>query len=71
MGGPISVTFGDIYLVNMENDVAVQSKPIFYWRFVDDIYRRQKLGNNVLLDWLNNYCRNIKLTTEVSSSKKS
>ena len=30
MGGPISVTFGDIYLVNMENDVAVQSKPIFY-----------------------------------------
>ena len=32
MGGPQSVTFSDIYIVKMENDVAKPSKPIFYCR---------------------------------------
>ena len=37
MGGPLSVTFGDIYMVKMENDIVIlTSKPIFYWWFVDD-----------------------------------
>ena len=49
MGGSLSVTFSDIYMVKMENDV-IPSKPIFYHRFVDDIYGRQKLGDNVLFD---------------------
>ena len=35
-------------MVKMENDVVVPSKAIFYWRLVDDIYSRQKLGDNVL-----------------------
>ena len=37
----LSVTFGDIYMVKMENDVVIPSKPIFYRRFVDDIYSRR------------------------------
>ena len=61
MGGPLSVTFSDIYMVKMENDVVIPSEPIFYSRFVNDIYSRRKLGDNVLLDLLNNYHRNINL----------
>ena len=49
MGGPLPVTFGDTYTAKMEN-VVIPSEPIFYHRFVDDIYRRQKLGDNVLFD---------------------
>ena len=69
MGGPLSVTFSDIYMVKMENDVVIPSKPIFYRRFVDDIYSRRKLGDNVLFDRLNSYHPNIKLTIEVNPSK--
>ena len=69
MRGPLSVNFSDIYMVKMENDVVVPSKPIFYCRFVDDIYSRQKLGDNVLFDWLNSYYPNIKLTIEINPSK--
>ena len=46
MGGPVSVTFSDIYIGKMENDVVTPSKPIFYRRFVDDIYSRRKLEDN-------------------------
>ena len=69
MGGPLSVTFSDIYMVKMENDVVTPSKPIFYRRFVDDIYTRQKLGDNVLFDQLNNDHPKMKLTLEVNPSK--
>ena len=69
MRGTLSVTFSEIYMVKMENDVVIPSKPIFYCRFVDDIYSRQKLGDNVLFDWLNNYHPNIKLTIEVNPIK--
>ena len=68
MGGPLSVTFSDIYMVKMENDVVIPSKTIFYRIFADDIYSRPKLGDNVLLDRLNSYHTNIKLTMEVNSS---
>ena len=30
MGGQLSVTFSDIYVVKLENDVVISSKPIFY-----------------------------------------
>ena len=53
----------------MENDVVIPSKPIFYRKFVDDIYSRRKLGDNVLFDRLNNYHPNINLTTKVNPSK--
>ena len=64
MGGPLSVPFSDIYMIKMENDIVIPSKPIFYHRFLDDIYSRQTLGDNVLFDQLNNYHPNIKLTIE-------
>ena len=50
MGVPLSVSFSDIFMVKMENDVAIPSKPIFYCRFVDDVYSTPKLGDNVLFD---------------------
>ena len=65
MAGPLYVTFSDIYMVKMKNDVVIPSKPIFYHRFVDHIYSRWKLGDNVLFDQLNCYHPNIKLTIEV------
>ena len=68
MGGPLSVTFSDVYMVKMENDV-IPSKPIFYGRFEDDIYSRWKLRDNVLFDQLNSYHPNIKLTIEVNPSE--
>ena len=61
MGGPLSVTFSDIYMFKMENDVIMPSKPIFYRRFVDGICSRRKLGDNVLFDRLNCYHPNITL----------
>ena len=61
-GEPLSVIFSDIYMVKMENDIVIPSKPIFYRRFVADIYSRRKIGDNVLFNRLNNYHRNIKLT---------
>ena len=54
MGGPLSVTFSDNYMVKMEKDIVIPSNivipsTIFYCRFVDDICSRLKLGDNVLL----------------------
>ena len=61
MRGPLSVTFNDIYMIKIENE--------FYCRFVDDIYRRWKLGDNFLFDRLNNYHPKIKLNIKVNPSK--
>ena len=69
MGGPLSVTFSDIYMVNMENVVVIPSKPIFYCRFADDIYSRRELGERALFHRLNSYHPNIKLTIKVNLSK--
>ena len=54
----------------MENDVVRSSKTIFYCRFVDDIYNRLKVGDNVLFDQLNSYYPNIYLTLEVNPRHK-
>ena len=42
MGGPLSVTFSDIFMIKMENDLVIPMKPTFYRRYVDDIYSRRK-----------------------------
>ena len=52
----------------MKNDVVIPSQPIFCRRFVEDMYSRQELGDNVLFDRLNSYHPNIKLTIEVNPS---
>ena len=52
----------------MENDIVILYKLSFYRRFVDDIYSRWKLVDNVLFDRLNRYHSNIKLTIELNPS---
>ena len=69
MGGPLSVTFSDIYKVKMKNDALIPSNTIFYHRFVYSIYSRRKLGDNALFDQWNSYHPNIKLTIEVKPGK--
>ena len=69
-GGPVSVVSSDIFMCKMEEDVVVPSKPIFYKRYVDDTYiRRKKKVNDELLQSLNCYHTNIKLTLEESPRK--
>ena len=46
---PLSVIFSEIYMVKMENDIALSSKPIFYRRFADYIYKTFHIHSNNLL----------------------
>ena len=70
MGGPLSVTFSDIYATKMERDVVRPFNLIFYCRYVDDIHNRRKINKkDDLYEALNRYHKNIKLTVEKSPSK--
>ena len=70
MGGPLSVTFSDIYMTKMEGDVVRPLNLIFYRRYVDDIYNRRKINKkDDLYEALSKYHKNIKLTVEKSPSK--
>ena len=70
MGGPLSVTFSDIFMIKMENDIVIPMKPIFYCRYVDDIYsRRKKNIEDSLFKALNSYHKNINLTIEINPIK--
>ena len=51
----------------VENDIVILSKAVSYQRFVDNIYSRRKLGENVLFNQLSNCHPNIKLTIEINS----
>ena len=65
MGGPLFVTFSDIYMVKMKNLFVISF--IFYWRLVDGIDKKRKIGDNALFYRLNKYLRNIELTIELIS----
>ena len=70
MGGTLSVTFAEIDMARMENDIVIPLKPIFYRRFINDIInRRKKNVPDELFLKLTNYHRNIKLTIEISPTK--
>ena len=70
MGGPLSVTFSDIFMNKMEQETVTPFDPIFYRRYVDDIFVRRKLHtNDELFQRLNNYHPNIKLSIETKPSK--
>ena len=56
-------------MFKIENDAVTPSKPLFYRRFVDDIYSKWKLVYNVLFGQLNNYHPSIELIIEVNPSK--
>ena len=42
MGRPLSKTLADIHMIRTEKDIVTPLKPMFYKRFVDDIYTRRK-----------------------------
>ena len=70
MSGPLFFTSNEIYMAKMENDIVIPSKPIFHSWFVEEIYSRKKIGDNVLFNnRLNNYHLKIKITIELNSSK--
>ena len=70
MGGPLSVTLSDIHMTRCENDIVIPNSPIYYRRYVDDIFtRRKKNTNDILFENMNNYHENIKLTIELNPTK--
>ena len=70
MGGPLSVTLADVYMIRTENDVVELLKPLFYKQYVDDIYsRRKKNCTDQLYHELNNYHPNINLTIEINPKR--
>ena len=65
-----SVTFSDVYMVKLENDIVVPLKPKFYRRYVDDMFNRRKVNTkDILFESLNNYHPQIKLTIETNPKK--
>ena len=57
-------------MCEMELDVVVPAKPIFYKRYVDDTYvQRKKNDVEKLFEEPNSYNENIELTLEVISTK--
>ena len=54
-------------MTKMERDVLNPFNPIFYRRYVDDIYNRRKINKkDDLYESLNKYHKNIKLSVEKS-----
>ena len=69
MGGPLSVTFSNIYLTKLEKDQVKSLKPKFYCRFMDDVLSRQlKITHDSLFEKLNNY-EKIKFIIEINPKK--
>ena len=48
MGGPMSLVFSDICKCKMEKDVVKRLKPIFYKRYVDDMYVKKNVTKQIL-----------------------
>ena len=71
MKGLLSVVFYDIYITKLEKDAILPPrKPKLYKRFADDIFTRRKANvPDQLLEFLNNYHPNIKLTYEINPEK--
>ena len=70
MGGPWSVTLRVLDMIKTEKHMGTPLKPIFYKKFVDDIYNRRKKDiHDNLSERLNNYHRNIKLAIEINPNK--
>ena len=69
MGGPLSLTFSNIYLTKLETDKVRPTKPLFYKRFVDNVINRRKKNTpDSLVTSLNCYHPNINFTVEVNPS---
>ena len=65
--GPLSVALADIHIIRVETDIVVPIRPIFYKRYVDDIYNCcQKNAVDKVYDGLNNYHPKVRLTIETN-----
>ena len=65
MGGPLCVTFSNIYMTKTEKEVVKPINPRFYKRFVDGIVCKKKKDQpDLLFKNLNNHHPNIKYTIE-------
>ena len=70
MGGPLSVILANIHMIRNENELVTPMNPPFYKQFVENIYsKRNKSQQDDLLEALNNFLPNIKLTIEVNPEK--
>ena len=70
MGGPLSVTFANIFLKKLEKDIVRTHNPPFYKRFLDDVITTRSINqSDLLFSEINEYHPNIKLTTEANPRK--
>ena len=70
MGGPLSLTFSNIYMTKLEIDKVRLTKPLFYKRLVDDVINRRKKNTpDSLLTSLNCYHPNVNFTVAVNIFK--
>ena len=71
MERPLPVVFSNIYMTKLEKDAILPPrKPKLYKRFVGDTFKRRKTNTpDHLLEFLNNYHSNIKLTYEINPEK--
>ena len=70
MGGLLSVTFTNIYLIKLEKDQIKPLKANFCCRFVDDVIgRRLKNTHDSLFENLSNHLEKIKFTIETNQQK--
>ena len=68
MGGPLSVVLANIFLSKMEKEIITPMKPIFYKRYIDDIYvRRNKDTEDDMFKEINKVHQ--KFTLEKNPSK--
>ena len=70
MGSLLSVSFSNIYVVKLENDILWPLKPKFYRGHVNDMFNRRKVSTNyILFERSNNYHPKIKLNIELNRNK--
>ena len=71
MGGPLSVTFADIFMTKLErNCLKPPITPKLYKRYVDDCFvQRKKNQPDQLFIVMNSYHKNIRFTIEIDPKK--
>ena len=70
MGGPLSVVLANVFLSKMEKEIITPMAPIFYKRYVDDIYvRRNKDIEDDMFKEINKFHQNIIFTLEKNPKK--
>ena len=70
MGGPLSVTLSDVWMVKIGDNIVIPHEPIFYKMYVHDIInRRKKHEEDLLFKKLNIYHPKIKLKIQINPPK--